>query len=859
MKSVTTILFVENDAVALTMYQKRLQREGFHVEIAEDGIAALRVLSEMTPDIVILDLMLPKFSGKDVFDYMRADAQFKKVPVIIFSNAPKTEWPQNIEESPTRTLPKSEANFASLLDLVRAMTSDEAVLAGAAAPQPAMAHAGASGAAAPRVEPDIFVKAPSAPLTPTTSSESSAAPEELASAESVEQFLEYASADMAAIREQCLAFIKSPGTDAGKTNLNSLRKRLQALHNGAQKTKCARLALLAGSWEGLLAEIERKPSITSPSILQTLAQAADCLRILLAGDRANSMLPLPKASVLSVDDDEICNHVAVSALERANMKADSVLDANAALEMLKKTDFDLVLLDINMPVLTGFELCEKIRALPHHQKTPVIFVTAYNNFENRKQSVLSGGGDLIAKPVTPLELALKVTIHLLKAPPKTVTAQTAAQPKAEGAMVWKEPAETISHDSELQLNGGAPGARKPNVVVTTTQTRTTEPAPAEAKPAQAAPAPPVLKIKAEPAKAEPAKTEPAKAEPVKAETAKAEPAKVEPAKAGPAKVEPPAPPVIAKQQPAPEVPAPALKVKPQPEAPSPAISLKPQPPQETPAPSLITKPQPAQTEAPAPALKMKSEPVQAAPPAPPVQPAAPAQPIAATPAQPAAVAPPQPAAAKPVQPATPVPAQPATPAPAQPVAEKPAQSTAATPAPAAPVTPVQPAAAAPAKPAVPPPAPPAAAPAAKPATPATPPAPAKPLSESAGPRPLPEKGPVVPTPAQPPRTTQPAAAPSIRASKQNPMNKETNQQFETLVLDVAHIIFGDNAPDINVRLVRMALEQVWANRANLESIDSIAREIARIIFGESSANELNIRLVRMALERSNSIALFKAA
>jgi len=37
MKSVTTILFVENDAVALTMYQKRLQREGFHVEIAEDG------------------------------------------------------------------------------------------------------------------------------------------------------------------------------------------------------------------------------------------------------------------------------------------------------------------------------------------------------------------------------------------------------------------------------------------------------------------------------------------------------------------------------------------------------------------------------------------------------------------------------------------------------------------------------------------------------------------------------------------------------------------------------------------------------------------------------------------------------
>ena len=91
------------------------------------------------------------------------------------------------------------------------------------------------------------------------------------------------------------------------------------------------------------------------------------------------------------------------------------------------------------------------------------------------------------------------------------------------------------------------------------------------------------------------------------------------------------------------------------------------------------------------------------------------------------------------------------------------------------------------------------------------------------------------------------------------MSKETNPQFDTLVLDVAKIIFGENAPEINVRLVRMALEQVWQNRAALQSLDAIAREIARIIFGDGNIPDLNIRLVRMALERSNSIALFKAA
>jgi hypothetical protein len=91
------------------------------------------------------------------------------------------------------------------------------------------------------------------------------------------------------------------------------------------------------------------------------------------------------------------------------------------------------------------------------------------------------------------------------------------------------------------------------------------------------------------------------------------------------------------------------------------------------------------------------------------------------------------------------------------------------------------------------------------------------------------------------------------------MKKENNPQFDTLVLDVAHIIFGDNAPDINVRLVRMALEQVWQNRAELQTLDAIAKEIARIIFGETNTSDLNVRLVKMALERSNSIALFKAA
>src|SRR6185437_1222606 len=363
MKSVTTVLFVENDAVALTMYQKRLQREGFHVEIAEDGIAALKVLSEMTPDIVILDLMLPKFSGRDVFDYMRADAQFKDVPVILFSNAAKSDWPKDTESSPTRALPKSDANFTALLDLIREMTSAIKVPAAAS-----------SAEASANPEPSAL-KMTGATATAGTGN---GAMHDSSAVQNAAQFLEYAVADMTVLREHCLTFIKAPNTDAGRSNLSMLKQRLQTLSHGAEKTGCERLSRLASAWEALLAEIERKPAMASPSILQTLAQAADCLRILLNNNTVSPMEPLPKAKVLSVDDDEICNDVAVSALERANMGADSTLDANTALEMLKQNNYDLVLLDINMPGLTGFELCEKLRALPQHEKTPVIFVTAFN-------------------------------------------------------------------------------------------------------------------------------------------------------------------------------------------------------------------------------------------------------------------------------------------------------------------------------------------------------------------------------------------------------------------------------------------------------------------------------------------------
>jgi CheY-like chemotaxis protein len=82
-----TILFVEDDAVIVRVYCTKLLREGFLVEVADDGLAALKMLPVVKPDLVVLDLMMPRFNGVDVLKFIRSDPVLKATPVIILSNA----------------------------------------------------------------------------------------------------------------------------------------------------------------------------------------------------------------------------------------------------------------------------------------------------------------------------------------------------------------------------------------------------------------------------------------------------------------------------------------------------------------------------------------------------------------------------------------------------------------------------------------------------------------------------------------------------------------------------------------------------------------------------------------------------
>jgi DNA-binding response OmpR family regulator len=94
-------------------------REGFQVEVAEDGLAAMKALVKLRPDVVVLDLMLPHFSGVDILKQIRATAATKATPVVILSEAYMSELAQAAAKiGVEQTLLKSSCTPNLLLEVV---------------------------------------------------------------------------------------------------------------------------------------------------------------------------------------------------------------------------------------------------------------------------------------------------------------------------------------------------------------------------------------------------------------------------------------------------------------------------------------------------------------------------------------------------------------------------------------------------------------------------------------------------------------------------------------------------------------------------------------------------------------------
>ncbi len=109
----------------------------------------------------------------------------------------------------------------------------------------------------------------------------------------------------------------------------------------------------------------------------------------------------PGIRILLAEDEPINQEVSRGLLEDVGFAVDLAADGAAALAMAQAHDYDLILLDMQMPELNGVDAARAIRALPRHARTPILALTA-NAFDDDRQTCLAAGmNDHIAKPVDP--------------------------------------------------------------------------------------------------------------------------------------------------------------------------------------------------------------------------------------------------------------------------------------------------------------------------------------------------------------------------------------------------------------------------------------------------------------------------
>ncbi|MBI4057406.1 MAG: response regulator transcription factor [Elusimicrobia bacterium] len=122
-----------------------------------------------------------------------------------------------------------------------------------------------------------------------------------------------------------------------------------------------------------------------------------------------------KSKILVVEDDRAIASFIKNVLKDHDFAADHVTDADKALEYLKSYQPDLIVLDINLPGLSGMQFCGIIRKDPKNSGVPILMLTVLGGENERVKGLMAGADDYLAKPFNPKELIARIQAILRRA------------------------------------------------------------------------------------------------------------------------------------------------------------------------------------------------------------------------------------------------------------------------------------------------------------------------------------------------------------------------------------------------------------------------------------------------------------
>jgi len=239
-------------------------------------------------------------------------------------------------------------------------------------------------------------------------------------------FLRELEANYREARENHERLLRNP---SDKAALKDLWNFFHKIAGTAQAVDLTLLGYLAATCEGFLKLVMEGELSHLERLPRVLADALAGVATTLDSHGAKTAdRPLPSAvgffqpdasgeervlsKVLIIDDDAFSARLIDSCLRDAGLMSSFCCDPQAAIPTIVAELPDLIILDVAMPGVDGFDICRRVRAHPALQFTPVIFVTRRGDVEQRVRGLEVGGNDYISKPFEPQELVARVRSHL---------------------------------------------------------------------------------------------------------------------------------------------------------------------------------------------------------------------------------------------------------------------------------------------------------------------------------------------------------------------------------------------------------------------------------------------------------------
>jgi len=363
------ILLVEDNKINQEIFTGFLEKSQINIDIAENGKEAIKMSQQNNYDLIFMDLQMPVMGGIESAKFIRK--KNTHTPIIALSaNSMKQDITRSLNAGMNEHLSKP-LEAQKLYETIVKYTKKS--------PKSSLNKVESNNIEIPQFQ----------------SLETKSALKRLASSKKLylkilnNFYNSYKDFDLEKLNtkefEITVHTIKSLSINIGSQELNEVAKSLE------KKKTSEDIKTLNRIVQTIVDEIQERLQINPTTMPQKKQKAG-------------------KANILIVDDDKNSIEIVDSILHEYTVT--STYDATEAIELTKENNFDLIILDIMMPVIDGYQLCWKLKKETKTKDIPIIFLTANTDENSIERAYSVGANDYVTKPIKPKELLIRIDKEL---------------------------------------------------------------------------------------------------------------------------------------------------------------------------------------------------------------------------------------------------------------------------------------------------------------------------------------------------------------------------------------------------------------------------------------------------------------